>query len=113
MNAGSAAYREGRLAEAEHFAQEALRTAEGFGPDDPRRGHSLSNLGLVYAAQGRYPAAERLYTRALAIFERALGPDHPAVAQSLTNLAALYRVTDRITAADELDRRAAGIRAHK
>ena len=40
--------------------------------------------------QGRYPEAEPLLKRSLAILEKALGPDHPNVAASLYNLAGLY-----------------------
>jgi hypothetical protein len=45
--------------------------------------HALSNLAVLYHAQGRYAAAEPLHQHALAIRERLLGPDHPDVAMSL------------------------------
>ena len=41
--------------------------------------------------QGKLDEAEPLYTRSLAILEKALGPDHPDVAQSLNNNAELLR----------------------
>lgn len=71
---------------------------------------NLENLAECYRTQGRYAEAEPLYTRALAIQEKALGPEHPDVATSLTSLAALYRATDRIPAAEALEKRAAHIR---
>jgi tetratricopeptide (TPR) repeat protein len=45
---------------------------------------------LLYRAQGRYPEAEPLFKRALAIDEKALGPDHPTVGTILEGLAGLY-----------------------
>ena len=41
---------------------------------------SLNNVAELYRAQGRYPEANLLYKRALAIREKALGPEYPAVA---------------------------------
>ena len=41
--------------------------------------------------QGKLEEAEPLYTRSLAIREKALGPDHPAVATSLNNKASLLQ----------------------
>jgi tetratricopeptide (TPR) repeat protein len=41
---------------------------------------SLNNLGIVYKDQGKYADAERVYRRALAIYEEKLGKDHPLVA---------------------------------
>jgi len=37
----------------------------------------LNNLALLDNAQGKYPEAERLVKRALAIREISLGPGHP------------------------------------
>jgi hypothetical protein len=38
----------------------------------------LRILALPYLTQGRFPEAELLYHRALAIDEKALSPEHPA-----------------------------------
>jgi tetratricopeptide (TPR) repeat protein len=89
--AGAQAYLHGNYAAAERHLLAALRTAEEFGPEDPRLALSLNNLALVYHAQGRYDDAEPVYQRAITITERALGPDHPNLAASLGNLAELYR----------------------
>ena len=51
---------------------------------------SLNNLAELYRTQGRYPTAEPLHKRSLAVREKTLGPEHPDVAQSLSNLALLY-----------------------
>ncbi|MDA2913832.1 tetratricopeptide repeat protein [Acidobacteriia bacterium AH_259_A11_L15] len=63
------------------------------------------------ATQGKYPEAEPLYQRALAIWEKALGPEHPFVAQGLENYAVLLRKTNRHAEAKELEARARAIRA--
>ncbi|VAX36257.1 hypothetical protein MNBD_PLANCTO03-1689, partial [hydrothermal vent metagenome] len=58
-----------------------------------------------------YAQAEPLYTRALAILEKALGLNHPNVATTLENMAVLFRATDRDDEAEKLEARAAAIRA--
>ncbi len=95
MRAGLTAYQQGHYAEAVKQTKAALSAAEAFGPDDPRLATTLSNLGGLYDAQGRYAEAEPLYKRALAIDEKALGPEHPHVATSLNNLALLYKTQSR------------------
>ena len=102
MTAGSTAYREGRLAEAEDYLEETLREAEQFKPGDPRLGHSLTRLGTVYTAQGKYAAAEPVYQRALALAEQIFGPDHPTVAERLHNLGGLYYAQGQHAAAQPL-----------
>jgi hypothetical protein len=64
------------------------------------------NLGVVrterllvdskYNNRGRYADVEPLYTRSLAILERALGPDNPNVAAAL--MARLYYIDAAVTA---------------
>jgi tetratricopeptide (TPR) repeat protein len=50
--------------------QESLAISEKLvGPDHPDLTFSLSTLGLVYAAMGRYDEAQQAYQRCLAIFE--------------------------------------------
>ncbi len=74
LRAGEAAYQQGNYAEAVKQTKAALSAAEAFGRDDPRLATTLSNLGGLYHAQGRYAEAEPLYNRALRIDEKALGP---------------------------------------
>src|SRR5436190_815497 len=60
----------------------------------------------LYKAQGRYPEAEPLYKRALAIREKTLGPDHHDVSIALHKLADLYYQEGRYTEAEPLYKRA-------
>jgi tetratricopeptide (TPR) repeat protein len=106
---GVKAFQQGDYTEAEKQYTAALRKAEEFGSQDPRLATSLSNLALLYEAQGRYAEAEPLHQRALATRERALGPEHPYVATSLNNLAELYRVQGRYAEAEPLFKRALAI----
>ena len=66
----------------------------------------LNQLADLVQAQGRYPEAEMLFVRALAITEAALGPDHPTVGIRLNNLAMVYQAQHRYAAAEELFQRA-------
>ncbi|CAM9312907.1 unnamed protein product, partial [Laminaria digitata] len=45
--------------------------------------------------QGKHAEAEPLYTRALAIREKALGPEHPSTAVWLSKLAELFEAQVR------------------
>ena len=71
----------------------------------------LNDLAEIYRAQSRTARlyAERLYKRALAVYELALGPDHPYVAASLNNLALLYDEQGRADEAEALYRRSLGV----
>ncbi len=71
----------------------------------------LNNLAILYDTQKNYDEAERLYKRALSIWEKSLGPEHLYVAANLENYAALLRATDRKSEADRLLARAKMIRA--
>jgi tetratricopeptide (TPR) repeat protein len=81
---------------------ESVRAVPTLGPDHPDVGTDLNNLAVLYRVQGRYPDAEPLMKRALAIDEKALGPDHPDVGTDLNNLALLYRVQGRYPDAEPL-----------
>jgi len=54
-----------------------------------------SNLADVLRAKKDYPAARRLYERALAIDEKVHGPNHPEIAVDLRNLAGLLESMGR------------------
>lgn len=103
--AGLDALRAGRHAEAEKQFDLAVKEAEGFGAADPRLATCLNNLASLYDTQGKYAQAEPLYTRALAIREKALGADHVDVAVTLNNLADLYRLQGKFAAAEPLFKR--------
>ncbi|MEE8225839.1 MAG: tetratricopeptide repeat protein, partial [Kiloniellales bacterium] len=70
----------------------------------------LSNMGIMYAEQGRYTIALPLHQEALKIREARLPNDHPLLAESLENTADSLRGLGRQAEADQLDRRARLIR---
>jgi tetratricopeptide (TPR) repeat protein len=90
VEAGNLAFEQGRVAEAEQKFLDALKEAEKFGEDDSRLSLSLNNLAAIYHTQGKYTMAEPLYTRALAIKQKAHEGDHSEIALNLHNLAVLY-----------------------
>jgi hypothetical protein len=49
---------------------------EAWGPEHMSTLDTVSNLGLLYADQGRHNDAEMMYNRALAGKEKAWGPEH-------------------------------------
>lgn len=61
--------------------------ADEYGPEDPRIGGLLNNLGIIADEEGRYDDAEELYRKTIEIEEETLGPDHPSVLKSTANLA--------------------------
>jgi len=88
-------------------AEEALSFAESaFGRDHSNTLISVSWLGFVYRAQGRYDEAEPLFLRALEASERVLGKEHPSTLASVNNLALLYRAQGRYGEAEPLFLRA-------
>ena len=107
--AGRRYFEEGRYAEAEKQYLEAVRKAEEFGPKDSRLSVSLSNLAVVYRAQGRFAEGERLYKRSLEIDQSAPGAENLQVATTLNNLAVLYRDMGRYAEAVSLQRQALAI----
>ncbi len=110
-NSFNTLYQQGRYAEAEPYAKEALRLGtEEFGAKDPSTAAHLNNLAELYKAQGHYAEAEPLYQRSVAIREKALGPEHPDVATSLNNLAELYLAQGHYAEAEPLFQRALAIR---
>ena len=77
-----------------------------LGPEHPDVALTLSNLAVLYKAQGRYADAEALYQRAWPLFEQALGPTHPHVETCLQNYARLLRDTQRRAEGRALEGRA-------
>ena len=55
----------------------------------PEVASTLTDLAVLYDAQGHYGQAESLYERALAIREQSLGTNHPDTKKSRDNLAAI------------------------
>jgi tetratricopeptide (TPR) repeat protein len=107
---GSASYHAGNYRGAEQPQVRFLAICEQmFEADHPDVAAGLSNLAMLYDAQGRYSEAEPLYQRALTIHERVLGADHPHVATSLNNLALLYYAQGHYSEAEPLYQRALAI----
>ncbi|MCY2964436.1 MAG: tetratricopeptide repeat protein [Planctomycetota bacterium] len=62
----------------------------------------MNELGLFYKQRIRFPEAEQLYRRALAIDEHSYGAEHARVAIDLNNLAQLLQATNRLSEAEPL-----------
>jgi tetratricopeptide (TPR) repeat protein len=75
----------------------------------PRQVNLHDEYATLLWRLARYPEAEPLYRRALAIDEASRGSNHPAVAIRLNNLALLLRDTSRLVEAEPLYRRALAI----
>jgi CHAT domain-containing protein/Tfp pilus assembly protein PilF len=104
-------YQVGKFSEAVPLAQRSLAIYEKtYGPDHINVAGALSNLAILYQAQGRLADAGPLYRRSLAIAERVLGPDNPELATALNNLATLDDDQGRYADAETLYRRSLVIR---
>ena len=103
-------YQEGKYAEALSRAREVLEIRQMvYGPAHPDGAEAYNTLAVIYQARGNYDAAQPLYVRALAIWEKSLGVEHSNVATVLNNLAALHREQGNHDAAEPLYRRALAI----
>ncbi|HBP88130.1 MAG TPA: hypothetical protein DD706_10595 [Nitrospiraceae bacterium] len=71
---------------------------------------NLNQTAIYLYERARYPDAEPLFQRSLAIWEEALGPTHPDVATSLNNLGGLYDSQGQYGKAEPLYQRALAIR---
>ena len=72
-------------------------------------GRLLNQAAIYLWDRARYPEAESLYRRAIAIGEKTLGAEHPDVATYNNNLAALYWNQGKYAEAEPLYRRAIAI----
>ena len=90
MLAAAQLQRVGNYAEARTVLLGALKEAEGFAPEDPRRALTLNRLGSVYQDLGRLREAEKFYQRSLSAWEKIFGADHPGLARPLSSLVSLY-----------------------
>ncbi len=80
-----------------------------YGMTMPEAARLLNQAALYLKERARYPEAEPLYERALAIVEQQLGAEHPDTANSLNNLAALYYRQGKYAEAEPLYVRALAI----
>ncbi len=79
------------------------------GPDAPRRGITLQNLGSLEIELGDFDAARRHCLEALRIFEAGYGPQHPFTASPLSALGDIARDEGDLDAATDFYRRAVAI----
>ena len=96
----------GRYKEAESWLVKAVDVWEKTRGSEAYSAVALENLALLRRIEGRFEAAESLYTRALAVEEKVFGREHPEVATTLMSLAALYRARADAERAVETYRRA-------
>lgn len=68
--------------------------------------HAHDSQGRLARAEGRYPAAEQSFKRALALKEEGLGGNHLEVAMTLLDLASVYARDGKTSEAENLTRRA-------
>jgi tetratricopeptide (TPR) repeat protein len=77
--------------DAEAMLQRAIVLAERASPAaDKTLAAALQNLGMLYRAQRKYPAAEAAFRRSLEVGRRAYGPEHLIVAGSLNQLGIMF-----------------------
>jgi hypothetical protein len=73
----------------------------------------LSNLARIYGEESKYPEAESLLKRSLAILEKTRGPKSPGLVIELDSHASLLRKLSRNPEAIEVEARAKAIRAEQ
>ena len=88
-------------------ARSAIKMAvKELGPAHPYVAKSVQLVGDLYKAQRRFANAETMYSRALAIREKAYRPDHKMVAISLSKMADLYIAMELFAQAEPQYKRA-------
>ncbi|HWN56116.1 MAG TPA: tetratricopeptide repeat protein, partial [Methylomirabilota bacterium] len=91
MGAAQRAEEGGRLGDAEQLYAVAIAKTQGFDEKDLRIEQSLTALGELYGAQGRYADAARFYDRALTALEKALPAGDPGLVPGLNRLGVMWR----------------------
>lgn len=86
-----------------------LRVAELELGEGAQLASLLSSSGTALHEQARFPGAEPMLRRALAMDERLMGADHPIVSRDLNNVAMLLKDMNRFAEAESLIRRALAI----
>ena len=107
--AGIKAAEEGRPERAEGAFRLAISAVESIDAFDPRLAASLSALAKLKLQEKDADGAAALYTRALAIIERACGGSHPQVVEGLSVLAAAHIARGDLDMAEPLLRRALSV----
>ncbi len=92
------------MADAEQMQRRALEIRRKIGTDELSIAQSLSGLGVLLVAAGRYEEAEPILVEALGIQRRMLGPSHFDVARTLTDLGEIYFYWGQYDKAEECHR---------
>jgi tetratricopeptide (TPR) repeat protein len=93
--------REGKNAEAEELASDALEIKRRiFGPEDRRTLNSMRQLANAYQGQGRYAEAEEFDAKVVEIGRRVQGPEHPNTLDTMDDLADVYRLEGKYAQAE-------------
>jgi Flp pilus assembly protein TadD len=63
-----------------------------FGPESPQAVASLNDLGVGYAAEGKFPEAEQAFSNAMTIMDKQPKPNPATLAIVYTNMANLFQI---------------------
>jgi tetratricopeptide (TPR) repeat protein len=74
--------------------------------DSNGREHHLHRFRGVFANQGQFNEAEKMYQRALQGYEKAWGPEHTSTLNTVNNLGSLYADLGRLDEAEKMYQRA-------
>ena len=74
--------------------------------DDNRMAWAYYNLGFLYRQQGKLEAAEQMYERALAVYEKAPSIEHTLTLDTVNNLGIIYADQGKLEAAEQMFERA-------
>jgi tetratricopeptide (TPR) repeat protein len=87
QNEATVLFDEGRYDDCLALENQLLpRLEQSFGPDSPRVGRLLQNLGVAYLAKGDPNRAIRYFQRVISIVEKIHGVNHPDVAYAWINI---------------------------
>src|SRR5579862_8351005 len=100
---GIARYKNGRSEDAIPALEKALKLHEELrGPEHPETGDLLTELGVIYRAQGLHAEAQRCLQRALHVHKAVLGRDSEPAIEDLHHLAGSFEESGQIERAAEL-----------
>lgn len=101
---------ESKLEKASTLYEEARDALEpSAGPESVLLPLTLLNLGDVRFQQGRWPEAEQLLVRSLALYRKTLGEKDPRTAAALNHLGALYVAQHRMPEAESMLRQSVDV----
>jgi tetratricopeptide (TPR) repeat protein len=108
MQSADKAIQQGNLPTAEYLLWEALKLAEGFGPQSSQVTDTAARLGDVLMRQAKYPEAEDLLLRLAEMLGNSLGPMSVTTAATLLKIAELYYAQTKYSTAEPFAVRALG-----